>query len=152
MLRLTTKTKPPASAIRALCPAFFVGFVLLAALAPSHTLGSCGDYLVVQGERQMLNGHANAAKSNVVSRTSEWPARQPCNGPQCRNRSSVPATPVPQAPSTGQSKQATACGTADAIVACPFSGTTTDQTAQARSGFPSDVLRPPRISMLTSRS
>ncbi len=153
MIRLPKRTISPIFIGRTLRAAIAVaGFVLITSIATSDASASCGDYLVVHGKRQMRAGYTNTATLDDHRRAAERPAKRTCNGAQCRNRSSIPAIPLPQGSSTGQSKQATACETADAIIACPFSGTTTDQTAHARSGFPSDLLRPPRVSMLTSLS
>ncbi len=151
MLRLMAITFRLSQPCRVFRIAAVAGFMCVVALMSSTVSASCGDYLVDQSERQMMAEH-NAVATEDSDRATDRPTRQRCNGPQCHNRSSLPTTPMPSTSSTVPSKHATACVIANAKHACPFIGTTVEATAHAHSGFPLDVLRPPRTSMPKSVS
>ena len=129
-----------------------VGFAFVLTVASSDVSASCGDYLVVQGDGQTMAKHGETAAPTEDIQSTDLPTRSPCNGPQCQKRPSIPSTPVPQPSSASHSKQATAFAVANAMAGCPLVGTSAEQTAHACSGFPAEVLRPPRTTMLISLS
>ncbi|MCA9121140.1 MAG: hypothetical protein H6822_17390 [Planctomycetaceae bacterium] len=117
-----------------------VAFVLLGIFTQDKTLASCGDYLSMSNE-----GHSPAASHmDEGDASAGLPAKQTCQGPQCRQQPAAPIRPQPSTSGGGQHEQAHLQRLSDFTLPSPFSHLTTETSARLWRGFPSRLDRPPR--------